>query len=144
MTWSYSGNPSTSAKDEVRFLVGDTDTTEQLVQDEEINYALAEQPNTRLAAANVADSIGAKFSRKTDVRLGDYTVSYNKLASGFFTLANQLRNSSKNNAGIIAIPYAGGISQTEIDTSEQDTDLVQPKFKVDMMTNEGDIYDSES
>jgi hypothetical protein len=31
MTWSYSGDPSSSSTDAVRFLVGDTDTNDQLI-----------------------------------------------------------------------------------------------------------------
>ena len=30
MAWSYSGDPDSSALDSVRFLVGDTDTNDQL------------------------------------------------------------------------------------------------------------------
>jgi hypothetical protein len=32
MAWSYSGNPGASNLDLIRFLIQDTDTTDQLVQ----------------------------------------------------------------------------------------------------------------
>lgn len=138
MTWSYSGNPAASPKDEVRFLVGDTDTTEQLVQDEEIAYELAIQTNAQLAAANIAEAIGAKFARKADTRLGDYSVSYSNLSKSYFTLAAQLRSSTKYNAALSAIPYGGGISISDMTINEDDTDIVQPKFKVGMQEIEGE------
>ena len=43
MTWTYSGNPSSTERDAVRFLVGDTDTNDQLLSNEEIDY-LVTQP----------------------------------------------------------------------------------------------------
>ena len=38
MAWTYSGDPSSSARDAIRFLVGDTDTNDQLVTNEEIAW----------------------------------------------------------------------------------------------------------
>ena len=38
MVWSYSGNPADSAVDAVRFLTGDTDTNDQLLDNEEIAW----------------------------------------------------------------------------------------------------------
>ncbi len=41
MSWTYSGNPTASALDEVRFLITDTDQTKPYtLSNEEINYAL--------------------------------------------------------------------------------------------------------
>ena len=40
MTFTYSGNPGASALDEVRFLIQDTDTNDQLLSNEEIEYLL--------------------------------------------------------------------------------------------------------
>lgn len=42
MSWSYSGNPKESPIDEVRFLVGDTNKNEPILQDEEIQYLIDE------------------------------------------------------------------------------------------------------
>ena len=40
MTFTYSGDPGASALDEVRFLIQDTDTNDQLLSNEEIEYLL--------------------------------------------------------------------------------------------------------
>ena len=62
MTWSYSGDPSASSLDEVRFLVGDTDSTEQLVQNEEIAYAINAEITIGLAAVRVLRALAASGS----------------------------------------------------------------------------------
>lgn len=44
MSFSYSGNPESSALDEARFLIGDTDANEPIMQDEEIQYIINTYP----------------------------------------------------------------------------------------------------
>ena len=73
MTWTYGNSPNTNTTDAVRFLVGDTDTTDQLITNEEITYLLATFSEAPLAAVGAARSIAAKFSRLADNarRVGD-------------------------------------------------------------------------
>ena len=40
MSWTYSGNPADSKLDEYRFLIGDTNEDEPIMQDEEIQYII--------------------------------------------------------------------------------------------------------
>lgn len=40
MSFSYSGNPMDSLLDEARFIIGDTDESKPIMQDEEIQYIL--------------------------------------------------------------------------------------------------------
>lgn len=42
MSWTYSGNPQGSQLDECRFLIGDTNKAEPIMQDEEIQYIISE------------------------------------------------------------------------------------------------------
>lgn len=44
MSFSYSGDPSASALDEARFLLGDTNSSEPIMQDEEILYIIDNYP----------------------------------------------------------------------------------------------------
>jgi hypothetical protein len=65
MSWTYSQDPTNSAKDAVRYLIGDTIQEEPLVQDEEINFNLMEVNNEYYrAAANTCISISATFARQ--------------------------------------------------------------------------------
>lgn len=42
MSWSYSGNPNDSKLDECRFILGDTNENEPIMQDEEIQYIITQ------------------------------------------------------------------------------------------------------
>lgn len=143
MSWSYSGNPASSEMNQVRFLVGDTDTNDQLVTNEEINWALTEG-GPYVAAAIVARTIAAKFARKADFEVSnDLKVSYSKQADAYNKLADNLE---KKSGRVSALPYAGGISVADKETNEADTDRVEPKFKRgDFMDDEGiDLTENET
>lgn len=96
MTWSYSGNPASSNLDKVRFLVGDTDTNNQLLRDAEINWLLSEwNNNVYVAAAHAAYSLSAEFSGKSDFSrsVGDLSLStqYGQQAERYGSLAKRLQ-----------------------------------------------------
>lgn len=77
MTWTYTGDPSSSERDAVRFLVADTDSTDPLISDEEITYLLSLYTEPPHAAVGAARAIAAKFSREADQArtVGDLTLS---------------------------------------------------------------------
>jgi hypothetical protein len=54
MTFTYSGNPGASSLDEVRFLIQDTDSNDQLLSNEEINYLLTSYDGDAFGAAIAA------------------------------------------------------------------------------------------
>lgn len=124
MTWSYSGDPASSDLDRVRFLIGDTDTVDQLVNNEEVNWALGEFP-IYIAAAELSEAIAAKFSRKVDKSVGDLKISFSKQAEQYSKKAKQLRN--RGSLAAIA-PYAGGISVSDKESVVSNTDRVDPSF----------------
>ena len=78
MTFTYSGNPGDSALDEVRFLIQDTDTNDQLLSDEEINYLLNAYNDDAFGAAVAAvTSLIAQASRvqEESKTVGDLSLS---------------------------------------------------------------------
>jgi hypothetical protein len=96
MSWSYDGDPTGDRKDEVRFMVGDTDATEELVSDEEITFVLGQYPPDTdkpawLASAHVADSIAAKFARRADRSIGPLSLSAKQQRDHYVELAASLR-----------------------------------------------------
>ncbi len=137
MSWSYSGDPATSPKDEVRFLVGDTDSTKPLISDEEINYNIvlvygASPPasGNYLPAAYAADGIAAKSARSVDKSVGDLRLSYSQQAKAFRDLATVLRR----RATLAGVPiYFGGQSLAEKQAFYADPDQTQAAAKVDGM-----------
>ena len=110
----------------VRFLVTDTNSADQLVQDEEIYWVLQQYPDVRRAAAETAQQIAMQFARKPkSLRATDTAVDYGTRAEQFQRLAAQLTR----DAGLgIAQPYAGGLSIGEQQTAREDTDRVDPLF----------------
>ena len=128
MTWGYA-SPLSGDRDKIRTYIGDTDTTEQLLSDEQIAFALEEEGTVRSASALAAEWISALFARKADKSVGDLSISYSQRAAQYAALAVRLRGRSSR----LVLPYFGGISETTKDTREDDTDRVKPAFTVDML-----------
>lgn len=109
-------NPSASDRDMVRFLLGDTDMTDALVQDEEIDVILARWlpvVNTvEYAASVVAESIAAKFAREANYSADGVSISLANLGAQFRELAASLREQHKNLL-VGGTPDVGGISPGE-------------------------------
>jgi hypothetical protein len=68
MTWSYN-TALTADKDKVRTFIGDTNTSEQLISDEEITFFLTQSDNIYGAAARACRAIAAKYARLTDTEV---------------------------------------------------------------------------
>ena len=130
--WTYSGDPAASARDLVRHLVGDTDTTDQQVTDEEIAWAVGAYATTYLAASATARAIAARYARKADKSVGDLSLSYSQLQRHYAELAADLDAKGNVSAGM---PYAGGIGIADRDAQEADDDRVQPAFKIGVHDN---------
>lgn len=96
MTWTYSGNPGSSSRDAVRFLIGDTAGGDQLVSDEEIAYLLTEETTVRSAAGRACEAIAAAFGRNSDQSksVGDLSLSesWSQRATSYLTLADRLHS----------------------------------------------------
>lgn len=138
MTWTYSGDPSSSDRDEVRFLVGDTDSGSPLVTDEEIAYVLTDTSSPLQAAARVAESIAARYSRDADRRVGNLSLQSSQRAKAFLELASRLRRRASMALGASGW-YAGGISKDDKETVEANTDRVTPAFTRDLFDTPGGI-----
>lgn len=122
MTWTYSGNPSSSDLDAVRFRLGDTDSARPLLSNEEITYLLSSTSNVVLqAAATGARQLSAKFGRMPSVSIDGFNVDYSALARQFTELADSLDDEDKR-SGEGVVGYAGGISVADIATVAADTD----------------------
>jgi hypothetical protein len=94
MTFTYVG-PANSDRDKVRFLIQDTDTTRQLMSDEEIAWLISEWNDVYEAAANAADALAAKFTGKADYSksVGDLSLNetFSSQSQGFKELAKNIR-----------------------------------------------------
>ena len=150
MTWSYSEDDlgTTTAVERlntVRLLIGDTDTTDQLIQDEEIIFALAQTSNNVYYAASwCADAVGAKFARKVTTELdGQLRAEYSDLYKHYQKLSGQLRQSGAKYGGTALGLDAGGLTTTDINLVRDNTNRVKPSFTKDMYRYEEDPYNTD-
>lgn len=131
MAWTYSGDPASSDRDTVRFLVGDTVTTDPLATDEEIAWALGINSNVYIAASMIAESLATKFATmKVSVKIGPISEEYGNRAEFYAKRAKELKNNASANATLI--PYAGGISLSDKEGLDSDNETI---FKVGMDDN---------
>ncbi len=91
MAWSYS-NTLTTPKDRVRYLLGDTDTTAQLEQDETVDAAITLYGEA-LGTATLAEGLASRFARAPDT-FGDggLSVSWRERVQTWLKLAATIRS----------------------------------------------------
>ena len=140
MTWTYDATnlgTTTDAErlDAVRFLIGDTNTNDQQVQDEEIAFALDQNgSNIYATAAWVAKGIAAKFARLVDVELdGQLSESYSQLQKHYGDLASELDYQAKSISGGLGFA-AGGLSKATMKTVRDNTDRFGSSIRRDQFS----------
>jgi hypothetical protein len=95
VTWTYSGDPSTSDKDAVRFDLQDTDASTPLMTDEEIAYLLTtwmpRYDSTVGVAAEAAQRLANRYAGVVDIVADGVRASVSALAANFRQMAADLR-----------------------------------------------------
>lgn len=127
MSWNY--NPSDLANtpiDQVRLLIGDTESTDPQFQDEEIAFFLLTLSPYR-AAAQCCRALSAKFSRSVNFAAGMTRIAYGDLAKAYALRAIAF-DQQATRAGAGGMPYAGGISKSDKQLQDADSDRVEPQF----------------
>lgn len=131
MAATYGADPNEPI-DRIRLLTGDTDVTAPLLQDEEIEFLVANEGPIYMAAAAAADAIAGKFARKVDTRVGGISKSNSQATDHYLKLAKRLRSQQAEQAVSF---YAGGLSKAEKRADAQDSDLPQPDFTRELHDN---------
>lgn len=99
MTFSYSGDPTNSNIDEVRYLIQDTNSSDNVLEDEEIQYHLDNNSNNLRAAIDAAETVATNFARKADrVDAEEVSANYREQADRFRNVAQWLE-ARKNEQG---------------------------------------------
>jgi hypothetical protein len=80
-----------TTRDQVRFYVGDTDDDNLLLTDPEVEFLLTEEPDVKLAAADAANVIAAKFARDTNYRFSTLWADAGDAYDHFIKLGERLR-----------------------------------------------------
>lgn len=122
MTFTYTGDPGSSDRDHIRFLIGDKKQTKQSVTDEEITFLLQQHgDDVTLAAAAAADALANTYSgmAATSKSIGDLSISYEhgETAGRYQKLAARLRASM---AGVGGPVFADQTAQFSIGMMDND------------------------
>lgn len=134
MTWEYSGDPAFSSKDEVRFLIGDTDDSDHQLEDEEIDYLVTTYGDATVAALAGARALASKYSRLSisAKAVGDLKIDYRSKAAEYRELVKTLKDASGSGSTVRPIPQATGITISGVETARENEDRVQEEFAVGM------------
>jgi|SRR5210317_996858 len=142
MAWTYDETnlDSTTAAGRlnvVRLLIGDTDTNDQLIKNEEITFALAQaNDNVYFAASWSARTISAQFARRVTTKLdGALSANYSDLAKQYKALSDDLREQGQKYSMTSASLKAGGISNAAIDAAQALTDRPSAAFSKGQFDN---------
>ena len=133
-TWTYSGDPANSDLDHVRFLLGDTNSADQKLQDAEIQFSIDTSTSIEAAAASCARAIAGRFASQVDTRFESIENRFSQAASAYYQLALRLDQQAKKKNGMGA-PIAGGIRISDMDAARNDTDRVEPKVQRGQFAN---------
>lgn len=131
MSWSYSGNPALNSKDAIRYLIGDTDSTEPLTTDEEIAWALTQNSNIYAAASTVASAISTYFARLAiSEEIGPIKVQYTGRTEAYALKAKELAGKVGSFSQIEF--FSGGSDVQARNDNASDSTIVQPIFTIGM------------
>lgn len=145
MSWSYSGDPSSSDKDAIRFEIQDTNPSAPLLEDAEVTWCVLVETGVAAdadaatlaetnpqgffsACARACESLARLFLAQADTQVGSLKTTYTKQAAQYAQQAKDLRSK----AASLGAPYTGGQSVSEKLANALDPDQVQPAFSRDM------------
>jgi hypothetical protein len=86
----YGGLPASSTTDEVRFWIGDTDSTNYEFTDAEISYLLAKYTDPILTAAHACQRLAITYAREPNISLGEYSESSGSISAMYAARASEL------------------------------------------------------
>lgn len=111
MTFSYL-DPSSSRRDAIRLLTGDTNAGQVLLADEEIDFFISRWTDydDYMVAAYCAEGIASKLAREVDISADSQSVGTNVLQEKYLRLAERLR--SQSSSGFPGVIYIGGLDYT--------------------------------
>lgn len=136
MSWSYNTSLlSSSTRTKVRLIIGDTDITRQLLQDEEIDYVITAESVATTAAAVCCDLLAAKYAFLCNTDNGELRISAAARHKHYQDLADRLRKGPAGDvpgdgAAQLATMYVGGQSISASAALDADSDNNPPNFSL--------------
>lgn len=134
---SYDSSQLDEPLNYVRLLIGDTssDAATEHFTDDELNHFIAQEANSYFAAARAAEVLAAKFAGGVKSKSADgKSISYDR-AGDFSALAKSLRASARR--ATPGKPYAGGISKSDKELVEANSDRDAPAIELGLHDKQG-------
>jgi hypothetical protein len=136
MTWTYDSTDLSTDLAKVRLHVGDTNTNDQLLTDEEINYALSLETAILLASARCCDFIVSKLARDIDRSNIGMNAQRSQKIQHYMDLAVRLRQEYSTSSDGLGEVFVGGVSDANNQTLADDSDYRQAVFQRDQDTHQ--------
>ena len=132
-----SSNPSDSAIAAVRFLVGDPDGVHAVLTDADVQFSLDQAGDDNYAAAAIcARALAARYARRVDTRFETISNDYSEISKQYHNLARSLDKQSRTyGTRGVPIPAGGGLTNSDVETANNDGDRVKPYFYTNMFNN---------
>jgi hypothetical protein len=138
MAWTYSLD-YTNQINQCRSLIGDVDTTDQQLQDEELNALLTggqlAAGSIYLAAAQACELIASRYARQVTTKVGTLSAVLSDRMQHYRDRAKDLRRQNVRYGGVS--PYLGGQSLADKVAIESNTDRRSPSFSVTTGDDQG-------
>lgn len=120
----YTGNPSTNAVDRIRLAVGDIWDDMEMLTDADYQYFLDRYDgNENRATMEAVKALLFKLARMTRERTGDIEVYGSDWFNNYYKMLMLLLK-DPNAALSLAVPYAGGISRSDMLKNDMNCDNV--------------------
>ena len=124
---AYTNSPATSVTDRLRLNVGDIHSVEILDDETYTYYYNKNEQNERRATRDLFTVLLFALSRYTQERAGQLEVYGHQYFQNYLD-AVKLAITNPSIDSITAMPFAGGISRTDMDERASDADAVDKPF----------------
>jgi hypothetical protein len=125
VTWTYDPSDLSDDVSQVRVRIGDTNTHDKLLSDEELQHFIDDRGTVLLASVSAVRAIIAKLARNIDRSNIGMSAQRSQSIQHYRDLLRELERESGAHTGA---PRVGGISKSDKATAESDSDRVAPTF----------------
>lgn len=115
----------------VRLWIQDTQSSRKLFFDQEIEFQITQEANAYMAAASLCDVLVARAGGVKTKKISEFFITYD--VAFYRLLGASLRSRGLGHQ----VPYCGGISITDKERQQLDSDWAPPSFYRDLDDNPG-------
>jgi hypothetical protein len=137
MAWTYdetdlSESTASGRLNAVRLLVGDTDTLDQQLLNEEVDFSLVQAgDNVYVAASWCARVVASKYARRVNTEVsGALKADYSDLYDHYTALSDNLETQGRKFSSTLGFSV-GGIDKTVMELARNTPNRLKPSFTRD-------------